>query len=448
MSVINSIGRGVAWNTAAAIAGKCLVLVNLFVILRFLSVYEYGLSELVMSVVSMLGILLLPGLGTAVIADISRERTLGKDGNPRSLLINFYILSAVLGVLAWAILFFGARYAAMLAGNSSIQVLIQIVSFLFLISPLRMVTTIVATVERRFVDQSFFGVTEELFKLLGILFFMVYLGKTVDGLLYAAVCAQLFAVAVYVPRTVSGFLKLEHEGVPHALLSIVRFHRKWSIAGTYVSSLTQTFQIWIVRLFLGTEAVALYSVAAGILSQVSTLLPLGTILGPIVPAYTHLKTHMRRLVLAALKVQTVLAVVLYGAAVASLPLFTYFFPSYKAAAWMVPVLLISLLPMSFLNITAPVFAALQEQRSFVESTALKLVLTALCFPVGMMLGGLMGLAIANTVVLTLSACERWLRLARISPDLRVGFIDLLRLTEEEQMLVRTLANKLYVRFKA
>lgn len=442
MSIVRSISKGIAWNTAAAVAGKLLVLVNLFFILRTLSVYEYGLSELVMSVVSMLGILLLPGLGTAVIADMVHEKARGDEGNPRSLLYNFYVLSAFLGAVAWAVLFFGADMAASLAGNASIGTYIQIVSFLFLSSPLRMVTTIVATVERRFADQSFFGVTEEFFKTLGIFVFLVCLERTVDGLLYATVLAQLCAVLVYAPRTWSGIRNLGHHGKRHALLSIVRFHRKWSIAGTYVSSLTQTLQIWLIRLFLGTEAVALYSVAAGILSQVSTLLPLGTILGPIVPAYMHMKDHMRRLVLAALKLQTVLAIGLYVAALVALPFFMHLFPHYQTAAWMVPILLIALIPMSFLNITAPVFTALKEQRSFVESTGLKLVLTALCFPIGMLSGGLMGLAIANVVVLLVSACERWIRLSHIAPELRVTPRDLIMLTSEEQMLMRTLGTSI------
>ena len=449
MSIVRTVAKGIAWNTAAAGVGKILVVFNLFIILRTLSVYEYGLSELVLSVVSMLSILLLPGLGTAIIADMAYEKTRGDASHARSLLIQFYILSFVLGVVAWAVLFFGSGVAADLVGNPTISTFLKIVSFLFLLSPMRMVTTILATVERRFADQAFFGVVEEMFKAVGLLFFLVYLGHTVDGLLYASVLGQACAIVVFLPRTFSAFTQLSGRGGSYKFWNILHQHRKWSIAGTYVSSLTQTVQIWLIRMVLGTEAVGLYSVAAGVLSQVSTLLPFGTILAPIVPAYVHMKNHLCRLIVAALKIQTALAASLYIVTIASLPLFVIIFPHYRGSAWMIPILLIGLLPLGFLSITGPVFAALKEQRSFVESAGLKLVLTTICFPIGMLVFGLTGLAIANVFVLCVSAVERWMRLSRISPELTIRLSDLIHVSGEErkhaEILLKSFINKLRIR---
>jgi O-antigen/teichoic acid export membrane protein len=55
MTVTHTIGKGIAWNTVGSVVGKGVVFFNVFLVLRHLSVYEYGLSELVFSVVCVTG---------------------------------------------------------------------------------------------------------------------------------------------------------------------------------------------------------------------------------------------------------------------------------------------------------------------------------------------------------------------------------------------------------
>ena len=114
MSIVNTVGKGVAWSTVGTVLGKVFMFANIFIILRYLSVYDYGLGQLVLSVVSVLGILLLPGLASTIVADLGAERARGEFGRMKSIFRQFFSLSIVLSVVAWAILFFGSDIAARL----------------------------------------------------------------------------------------------------------------------------------------------------------------------------------------------------------------------------------------------------------------------------------------------------------------------------------------------
>jgi O-antigen/teichoic acid export membrane protein len=106
MSVVSTIGKGVAWNSAAALIGKGIMFANVLIILTFVTVYEYGFSELVMSVVSMIGVVLLPGLTTAVVADMSVERGRKDYASLNTLFFQQFFLNLTLGICAWGVLFF------------------------------------------------------------------------------------------------------------------------------------------------------------------------------------------------------------------------------------------------------------------------------------------------------------------------------------------------------
>jgi O-antigen/teichoic acid export membrane protein len=443
MNVANTIGKGVAWSTIGTTVGKVIVLLNIFVILRYLSVYEYGLSELVLSVISSLGIILLPGLSTAIIADMSLERSRKAYGEMKSIFQQYFILNLVLGIIAWAPLFFGATWIAKLVGNVSIGYFLQIISFSFLISPFRMIATMMTTIELRFFDQSFYSVVEEIVKGVLLVIFIVLLGKGIEGLLYATVLSQVIAFIIFIPRTLSALQTFIHASAEKSyhFWNMLRSHRKWSIAGSYLSSLTQTAQLWIIRLMLGTVAVGLYSVASGILSQVSALLPFGNILSPIAPAYVDKRDELVRLIRASLKVQVVMSIGLLVVSLLLLPIFIFIFPKYASAAPLAAVLLVGIIPLAMIGIFTPIFSAFKKQLSFSFSVT---VLTLLLFPAGITAFGLIGVGIANTLVTLISTGERYWRLRRTLPELTIRGKDFYSLTQGEHEY----ANVLLVRLRS
>jgi O-antigen/teichoic acid export membrane protein len=134
MSVVHTVSKGVIWNTAATVIGKALIFTNVFLVLMHFSVYEYGFSELIMSVVAMGSVVLLPGLTATITADLAVERARGATERMNGIFHQFFFLQLVLGFLIWAVLFFAASPIAVFAGNALAGHFLKIISFTFLMA--------------------------------------------------------------------------------------------------------------------------------------------------------------------------------------------------------------------------------------------------------------------------------------------------------------------------
>lgn len=438
MTMLRSMGRGIAWTTAGTGSSKILVLANVLIILSYLSIYEYGLTELVFSVVSMLSILLLPGLYSTVVADMGVERARGELGRMKSIFLQYVVLSVALGTLAFTILFLAAPIAAQLSGNSSIEYFLRIVSFSFLVSPLRSLTQLMAVVHVRFIDQAAYPLVEEMAKTACLLVTFYVLAMGPAGLLYTYVLAPLMAAIVFLPRTVSGYLHFSRGTAANYLhfWRLLGTHRKWSVATSYMGTLGQNAQLWIIRLMLGTEAVGLYAFATGIVGNVSSFLPLSSVLASLAPRYAKRKEELARLLRVSVKAQFGLAIALSVAAICALPLFLIILPKYASALPLAAALLANLIPGSLLGLFAPVYATLKLQREYFFSMLIKATLIVALIPLGIAVLGLYGTALAVTCVTLLSGLERYLRLTRVFPEFSMSLRSLFSLSPREQWIMR------------
>ena len=137
MTSSREVRKGASITLVSNIFEKIIVFGNVFLILSYLSVYEYGVVELVFSAVSLVGIVMLPGIGSTIQADISVARAKGEKGEMRALFLQYALFQLGVGVLAFLCMYFGAAFIAGYSGNASIQLFLQVVSFSFLRSPLR-----------------------------------------------------------------------------------------------------------------------------------------------------------------------------------------------------------------------------------------------------------------------------------------------------------------------
>ncbi|MBU1755023.1 oligosaccharide flippase family protein [Patescibacteria group bacterium] len=442
MSTAKAIGKGIVWGTTASVVGKCVVLFNIFLILRTLSVYEYGLSELVFSTISVMSIILLPGLSTVILSDISLERAQNNHAKMRSVFRQFFLLNLILSVLAWSVLFFGSSYAAQLAGNGTIEYFLKIVSFTFLVSPFRMAAQLLAGFELRFFDQSFYSVVEELFKAFLLCIFLLFLHLAIDGLLFAVVLSQVLAVLVFTPRTIRAYRRMGTQTTDDVepIWKLLGSHRKWGIASSYVSNITQAAQVWLIRLVLGTEAVGLFAFASGIVSQVSSFQPLSSVLSPILPAYIKKKQEFSALIRTSIKFQLAFGLVLVVLGYIGLPVLIYIFPKYAAAVPLTQILLLTVVVSGVAALFNPVFSAMQRQIVLLYSGILKLVLTFILFTISMLVFGIPGIGYASIIIFIIIITERIWRLKREIPDFTFSISDLYTFSSDEKRYIKLLLN--------
>lgn len=426
MSLVYTIGKGIAWNVSAVTIGKIVGFVNLFVILSNLSVYEYGLTELTMSVGAIFGLFLLPGLTSIVTVDLGVERAQRDFSAMKALFLEFVTVQMMLGIIAWAALFFGSSLVAHWTGNDLINHFFKITSFLFLTAPLRTATTMLATVSIRYLDQSFFPVVEEIAKGFFLFLFLYVLERGASGLLFALVFAQLAAILVFVPRTISAFREFSHAptATSKPLWHILRMHRKWGVLSAYIGTSATSIRLFVLKLMLGTEAVGIYSFAVGFLNQLSGLLPLGPIVGPLIPRFINRPDELLRLMRASIRLHVGIAFGLMLLSALAVPLIVdKWFPHYQASVPIFYFLLPALLPLAVMSIYTPVFLALKEQRSQMYSSVFKFAVDVVTLPILIMSFGILGTGLHSVVVATATAIERYVRLKRLLPSFVLHFSD-------------------------
>jgi teichuronic acid exporter len=437
MSLAQAVGKGVAWTMVNTVAEKILTFANIFIVLHFLSVYEYGLSQLVLSVISTASIFLLPGLGSSVIADLSAEHAAGAVGKMKSLFWQYFTLNFTSGVLLWIVLFFASNPIAHLLGNASLGSFLQIASFLFLIGPLRTASLTLALVKLRYLDESFYGTLEEGAKLGLLIVFFYGFHFSVSGLLAAIVLSQFTALLLYIPRSYTAYAEMR--GVPSKDIGqfwkLFQGHRKWGITSSYLSTLSQNITLWIIRAMLGTEAVGIYAFATGLLSQISSFLPLGGILAPLLPRYLQDTPMLIRLLTSSIKAQALFALVLIVCGFIGAPLLILIFPKYGLALPLFFILLISLVLNAIATIYTSVFTAFKKQLSYLFSTLFKLFCNIILFPLCIVLFGIPGLGLAYVFAMLLSTVERTVRLQRELPEFRFASINFFKPDPLEQELL-------------
>lgn len=439
MSILRTVSEGFAWNAAAIVIGKIVVFLNLFLIFSQLTVYEYGVTELTLSIVSLFGLFVLPGLSSIIAADLGVERSKKNYSEMRMIFREFFSVTFSLGVLAWAVLFFGSSIVAHLTGNELIDRLFKIAAFLLITSPLRTMTVVLATSAVRFADQSFFPVVEEIAKgaLLAISFFIFDL--TTDGLLISAVGAQILAIILFAPRTISAYREFHRAPLTkrRPLWNIIAEHRKWGIISAYIGTSQTSIRLFMLKFFLGTEAVGIYAFATGLFGQLTGLLPLGPVVGPLFPRYVDKPLEFVRLLRASIRLQLAIAAALVVASIGIVPIFVnIFFEQYSSAIFIFIIIVPSLLLQSLVAIYTPVFRALKEQRTQLSSAVFKFMVDVLVLPPLVIMAGLPGAGVHSLIVTGASAIERSIRLRRLLPGFSVR--DLLHLDPLEKKVIQLL----------
>ena len=303
-----------------------------------------------------------------------------------------------------------------------------------------MISILLASVELRYFDQALYGIVEEAAKFVCLVIFFFWLQFGLSGLLYAIVISQFVTALIYVPRSLSAYRVFggASSGDEAAFWHIIREHRKWSIATSYVGSLGQTLQLWIIRLLLGTEAVGLFAFASGIMGQVASFLPLGNVLAPLLPRYVDKKIDFARYVRSAIKAQVLFGVLFILAALVALPVLIFIFPKYALAVPIVTVLIWGILPASIVSVYTPAFAALKQQFAYFWSTVWKIACTAVFTPIAILLWGIPGIGLGGVLTLSVSALERTWRLKRQLPEFSLVSKDFFSLDIHERNLIRTL----------
>jgi O-antigen/teichoic acid export membrane protein len=353
---------------------------------------------------------------------MSREKGKGNYVRVTEILQDYVRLRYVCAVIPFLLLFFGADIVAHYY-NEEVSGMIRIISFTFLTGPIKAAIQIAFRVELKFKETALSATIDDGLKLAIVSVLLLWYEVGPIAIIIAYVCSDILGslVALFLwggtlkslfPRS----LGLRRES-GETFYSILLTHGKWGILTNYVGGLGNSVRIWAVKFFVGTEAVALYSVAQGIYQQAMSLFPLNLIIAPIL--YENFDNHERLSHIAAKGIKyQILGYCGVALVVAiSLPvLVSTLFPHYEPSLPLFYTMLPALIPMAYSGIISPLFVAKQMQREMFMISLARSVLIAAISPLFVYAFGITGVAIEIFITALVFAYERYRRARKIIPE--------------------------------
>ena len=179
-----------SWGTLSQVIG----IVNSFIVLYLLTIYEYGLYVLVLAIIGFASSILFESMDQLVATDIMIERGKGELSKAKKIFQEYFITKIILGFIAFAVLFFGAEMIASQYGYNSISLFIKLGAFLVLFRGLDNFLRINFKVNKKFFQMGSFTFLKELIKIVILLTIVFYFDPGIAKIIFTMVVANFLTI--------------------------------------------------------------------------------------------------------------------------------------------------------------------------------------------------------------------------------------------------------------
>jgi len=349
-----------AWN----VVSKGIGLANSFLIISALSVYEYGVFQLFLSAYAVLTDFISWGgfaSGTEMLRFIGQK----KEAQAKRLFFETNALRLVSAGALWALFFFGAPALAFRYQPNFI-LLIQIMSFMFLSEVLLAIVKSLINMRLNFRALASRSATGKLFQSAILVGFLLFASLGLREVFLALVISHVLATIIFIPAAIKawqpwrGIIAARGASI---LWRIARAHGKWESMRNFASQFVFRIQPWLIKLFISTEAVGIYSVATALAEVVMQVIPRNT-LSTLITRIFHEVERARKVFIYGVKYFMLLSVLAaVGAALVMPIVVSFFFPQYSASLPFFYLLLLLVPIKTFLWLT-DIFLIVYRQQKF------------------------------------------------------------------------------------
>lgn len=444
METIKKVGTGMTVLSIGGWIVKAIQLLTIALLLKKLNVYEYGLLELAWSFIATFNIFNLPGLSTAIIADAGVLIAEKKFVEVKSLFTDYFVLMFLGSIIAFLVLFISSYFWPFSKGATIMPMLLRIGSFTFLMTPFRSVLMVMFSAKARFVMQSLYTTFEELTRFV-LLVLVMYLNlNNISNIVLTVVVSQFVLVLSFIyyfgknidwSRVIS--LKFTY------WKGMLRGHGFWSIVVNYINGLSNNIRIWVIGVVLGTDFIGIYSVAQGMLSHTTSLIPLSSVVTPLIPKFASKIQALNNFISKAFKYQLIIFV--FSGIIAGLLapiILSIFFPKYLPSINIFWLLLLTLIPLSLSNLMTPVFFVFKLQKKLAIATILKTIVTSVViFPL-LIVFGWVGIVFEYFITLCFFTINRYFELKKNVPGFKVSFRNVLGFDEQDVVILSFVKSKI------
>lgn len=410
---------------------KAIGLVNTFFIITALSLYQYGVFQLLLSIYAIFSNFLSLGMGV-VNNDILRFIGEGKEDKAKRLFFEYNGIRVVVCLLVAAFLFFTPEVLSRWYANDAV-LSVRLLAGLLLLELTYSIFKALLSYRLQF---HLVASRASLYKfaqlsVLSFFFFNHHLG--VREVIYSMIFGSVVSTFILIRPILRSYgkwrsLPLAKEAI---IFLVFKAYGKWEVFQQFISKAASSLQPWIIKLFVSTEAVAIFSVAQTMALTIVGFYPTKT-LGTLIPLKAKEPAQMQKIYNYTTKYLFLLAIIMgIGAAVAGPAAIHLFFPKYISSLPYYLVLLLYL-PINALSSTTSVFlVVLRRQRDLFFQKVFKTI-TAIPMFFLVMFFGLWGMTASHLIFAFILSYTAYLFLRRVSPGFRLEWRNFLRFHSEDK----------------
>ncbi|MDP2696310.1 MAG: oligosaccharide flippase family protein [bacterium] len=402
------VARGYIFSSLWGNIGKILGFANSLIVIYFLTVNDFGIYKLVLAFIGFVQILLFSGFDGVVFNDIARARGEQDDQKANRIFSEYLWIKVFLGSLLFLGTLLLSPYLSILEPTA--LSLVKIASALLLLYALADIVEVFFKATSDFKWLFGFPPLYELVKLISLIIIITTVGLSVELTIWSGILAYVVALVPFFVLNIfraKAAVKISWDWNIlrfTELTSIFKAHGKWSIANNIFSNFVTNVRPWLIRFFLGIEAVGIYSVAASFVGHLNNFLGLQKILGILAPREWENKERMKKIFSRGTKYATIVAfLIVVSGTVGVVALITVFYPKYTLSLVPFVIMVISLLYTPLSDASNGILTIVRAQRFLFWQAIWKSFLTLALNIVFLPIFGISGAALEyffNGLILT------------------------------------------------
>lgn len=405
-----------------------------FITLTALSVHQFGLYQLTLSALALNSIFSVNFFDDVVQNDVSRALSDGKKETAKKLFHELTILKIGLGIALALIFFFLADLVAA-KYDKDIGVYIRIISFVVAIRAAQSVVGLFlkAVVSLRAIGASAVEEIAKLSLVSGFFFFSTLsIERVLLSTLFAAGAALIYAGVAFF-KEYRAFFGEVYASKEFQFKKVLAMYGPWTFMRSAVKKVAKPLQPWLIATLLGADAVALYALAANLVTMVKGLFP---DINPSLLAWEiNNGNRLRYIFSRGLKYTFLYGIVLAAGSFLFIPPLVHFlFPKYLSAMPLFLFLLISVPVHGIQDFEMAILTALREQKVLAARLFMEIAITIGALVI---LAPLIGLMAAGVGVVAPIVWRVWYlhrQIVKKYPEFRPDIKVFLRFDQEDRLI--------------
>ena len=434
-SIARIIKEGIVALSSAKLLAQLVNIAAAFLVIRALSVFEYGVWQLAQSAIAIIGALTLPTLENIFLTDMARDLGEGKVGRYRAELRAFIRIVFPLSFFVAVVVFFAAPFISTLIGADA-RAILMILSASFVLMSIKRIYLLLFSTQAKFASEAGFTFLSRFFYLCLIIILVVFNKFGIIGVALAYLFSAFLPLIVFFPAVLKNIIDLSK--IPrgsYSFLETIKAHGKWSLLNDQ-TGIIGDLEPWVIKYFLGIEAVALFSVASSLYSALGDLIPIEKILRVVFPREITDPDRLSFLFQRTIKYFTWLyALMGIVAYVFAPPFLKLVFPKYLPSLFLFNIMLLRFLVIPISNAVTAALYTFRAQKNlfFINLSKLGYPLT---LAIGIIIFGIAGTAINGVFFVFALTAARYYILRRIAPSLSFNFRTLFQFDEKDRALLK------------